>query len=424
MRRRAVLLIVASVVAMLGWGAVLPYQYAYAAQTRGWGGMIGAAAASLFSVGALIAAPLGGRLADRHNPALIAMITRALAAVAAATLIIADNPATFLAGMAFFGFGLAGGNPAQSVLALRWSSDGTDRRRLFAWIVSGQALGMGLGSFLGGFVVDLDHPDGMLPAFALAAGGFALSAVLVGAAARGASDLSGDAISSRELDARPSQFSPQPRSARTAWKLIKSSRPLLLIAVISFALQLAYNGQFESGLPAYGLTVLNVSEQTIGIAAAVNCAVLLGLQLLVIRWTAHRSAPGLLMIVGAVWVACWAVLGLAAQLPGLSSMIFVGSFGLFAAGETLFAPVLNPLVASLTPAHMVGSTLGLFTAFNTAATALGPLISGLTLGAGMSWLLIVGNIAISAVAIGAARRLELVLCRPTTVPAEVAPSVA
>ncbi|HEY9292392.1 MAG TPA: MFS transporter [Microlunatus sp.] len=414
MRRRAGLLIIASVVAMLGWGAVLPYQYAYAAQTRGWGGMVGAAAASLFSVGALVAAPLGGRLADRHNPALVAMVTRALAAVAAASLIMADHPATFLAGMAFFGFGLAGGNPAQSVLALRWSSGGTDRRRLFAWIVSGQALGMGLGSFLGGFIVDLDRIDGMVFAFAVAAGGFALSALLIAAAARGATDLSGDEISPRELDPRPSQ----------AWKLIKSSRPLLLIAVISFALQLAYNGQFESGLPAYGLTVLQVSERAVGIAAAVNCAVLLGLQMLVIRWTARRSAPGLLMIVGGVWVLSWAVLGLAAQLPGLSSVIFVGIFGLFAAGETLFAPVLNPLIASLTPSRMVGTTLGLFTAFNTAATALGPLISGITLGAGMSWLLIAGNIAISLVAIVAARRLHAALPRPRTVRAEVAESLA
>ncbi|QGN33648.1 MFS transporter [Microlunatus sp. Gsoil 973] len=144
--RRAVLLIVASAIAMLGWGTVLPYQYAYAATTRGWGGMVGAAASSLFSVGALLAAPLGGRLADRCPPALIAIVARGVAAVAAFSLIIADNPATFLIGMAGFGFGLAGGSPAQSVLALRWAPGAHDRRKVFAWIASGQALGMGIGS--------------------------------------------------------------------------------------------------------------------------------------------------------------------------------------------------------------------------------------------------------------------------------------
>ena len=53
--RRPRLLILASSLAMLGWGSVLPYQYAYAANTRGWGNLVAAAASSLFSVGALFA---------------------------------------------------------------------------------------------------------------------------------------------------------------------------------------------------------------------------------------------------------------------------------------------------------------------------------------------------------------------------------
>ena len=52
---RTRLLILGSAIGSLGWGAVLPYQYAYAADTRGWGAMVAAAASSLFSVGALVA---------------------------------------------------------------------------------------------------------------------------------------------------------------------------------------------------------------------------------------------------------------------------------------------------------------------------------------------------------------------------------
>src|SRR3712207_5165988 len=103
---------------MLGWGTVLPYQYAYAAHTRGWGGLVAALAASLFSVGALAAAPVGGRLADRHSPALVAILTKLVAALAAAWLTMADTPATFVTAMAVFGFGVAAGGPAQSVLVL------------------------------------------------------------------------------------------------------------------------------------------------------------------------------------------------------------------------------------------------------------------------------------------------------------------
>ena len=61
---------------MLGWGTVLPYQYAYAANTRGWGSLVAAAASSLFSVGALLAAPLGGRLADRFPRSRVAVAAK------------------------------------------------------------------------------------------------------------------------------------------------------------------------------------------------------------------------------------------------------------------------------------------------------------------------------------------------------------
>ncbi len=66
---RVRLLVLASAVAMVGWGTILPYQYAYAANSRGWGAVVAAGASSLFSLGALGAAPLGGRLADRLDPA-------------------------------------------------------------------------------------------------------------------------------------------------------------------------------------------------------------------------------------------------------------------------------------------------------------------------------------------------------------------
>src|SRR5690242_20814075 len=88
---RARLLIVASAVAMLGWGTVLPYQYAYAATTRGWGSLVAAAASSLFSVGALLAAPVGGRLADRMSPVTVAVAAKVVAAAGAVSLVWAED---------------------------------------------------------------------------------------------------------------------------------------------------------------------------------------------------------------------------------------------------------------------------------------------------------------------------------------------
>jgi len=126
--KRARLLVLASTVSMLGWGSVLPYQYAYAANTRDWGGLVAAGAASLFSIGALAAAPIGGRLADRFDPARVAVIAKVVAAVATAFLIVAGTPPLFLAGMFVFGDPLPGG-------AL-----GVARVAAFAAVVVGAAL--------------------------------------------------------------------------------------------------------------------------------------------------------------------------------------------------------------------------------------------------------------------------------------------
>ena len=116
--KRARLLVLASTVSMLGWGAVLPYQYAYAANTRGWGGLVAAAAASLFSVGALAAAPVGGWLTDRFEPARVAVVATVVSAGAVAFLIVAETPALFLARMFVFGAGFTAAPPARTVPAL------------------------------------------------------------------------------------------------------------------------------------------------------------------------------------------------------------------------------------------------------------------------------------------------------------------
>ncbi len=415
--RRARLLILASSIAMLGWGTVLPYQYAYAANTRGWGNIVAAAASSLFSVGALFAAPIGGRLADRISPVTVAVWAKSVSALAVASLLLADTPNAFLAGMLVFGAGLTAAGPAQSVLVLHWVG-GADRRRVFAWQFTGQSLGMAVGALAAGYMVDLDRPTGMWPAFATAAVGFLISAGLILAAGRGdgiqaarAAAASGP-VAGTAGSAQPSSVS----ALRAVWKI----PALRWTAVITATLALAFYAQFESGLPAYALTVLHVEETTVGLAAAVNCAVIIVLQMVVVRATARRGAPGLLMGVAAIWLSAWVMLTAASALPGVAAAVFVTAFGVFAVGETMYAPVLNPLTASLAPQGMVGTTLGLFAALQTGVSAVGPLVAGVMLGAGQHELFLGTHVAISALALVAAWRLRS-LTKAAVEPAEVIP---
>ncbi len=397
---RTKLLIIASSIGMLGWGTVLPYQYAYAANTRDWGALVAALASTLFSVGALVAAPFAGRLSDRFNPVTVAVLAKLLAAVGVGGLVWATTAPAFLTGMFVFGLGLTAAGPAASVLVLRWTPS-DDRRKVFAYKFTGEAIGMAVGAFVAGMFVDLDRTDGMVFAFVAAGLGFAVSALLIHVAGVGAPTDLAPELAAGEAETRI--------SAMDAMRRIFAVPALRWTAVVAVALALGFYAQFESGLPAYALTVLDIDEAAIGLAAAVNCVVIVALQVVVVRLTAKRGAGTLLMAVGGIWTLAWVVLSTAAFTPEVASALFVTTFGIFAVGETMYAPVLNPLTASLAPKGLVGTTLGLFTAIQTTFSALGPLVAGALLGLGLSSGFLGLHLVISLGAVYAAWRLRAAL---------------
>ncbi|HSU74141.1 MAG TPA: MFS transporter [Terrabacter sp.] len=415
---RTKLLILASSIGMLGWGTVLPYQYAYAADTRGWGAFAAALASSLFSVGALVAAPFAGRLSDRFNPVTVAVLAKLLAAAGVASLVWADDASTFLVGMFVFGFGLTASTPAASVLVLRWAGHG-DRRKVFAYKFTAESIGMAVGAFVAGQFVDLSKADGMTLAFVAAGLGFALSAGIIQLAGIGAP-------ADAEVDVAAGEAEPRVGTLE-ALRRIFAVPALRWTAVVTVTLALGFYAQFESGLPAYALTVLDTPASAIGLAAAVNCVVIVLLQVVVVRLTAHRPAGSLLMVVGGIWTLSWVVLSTAQFVsPGVASALFVTTFGIFAVGETMYAPVLNPLTASLAPKGLVGTTLGTFTAIQTTFSAVGPLVAGALLGLGLADGFLGLHLAISVAAVYGAWRLRAALRsrpaeervgRPVTAPA-------
>jgi hypothetical protein len=152
-----------------------------------------------------------------------------------------------------------------------------------------------------------------------------------------------------------------------------------------------------------------VDPSAIGTAAAVNCLVIVAIQVIVVKLTAKRTAPVLLMAVGGIWALSWVILSAAQFMPGIASALFVMTYGVFAVGETIYSPVLNPLTASLAPKGMVGQTLGTVAALQTAFSAAGPLVAGVLLGAGLADAFLGIHLAISLVAVFAAWRLRRAL---------------
>src|SRR4051794_33785743 len=100
---RARLITAAAFAGNLGWGAILPFQYAYVVDARGWGSTAGVLTGTLFCLGAVVTAPIAGRLADRFSAARLAVAFELLAAIACLGMGAAGSAPLFLAGMLVFG---------------------------------------------------------------------------------------------------------------------------------------------------------------------------------------------------------------------------------------------------------------------------------------------------------------------------------
>jgi MFS family permease len=106
-----------------------------------------------------------------------------------------------------------------------------------------------------------------------------------------------------------------------------------------------------------------------------------------------------------MWVVVWLVLGAPLLGLGHAGALVVAGYGMFSVGETVLAPVLSPLAATLAPEGAAGRTLAAVSGAQNLALATGPALSGLLLGLGLPAGLVALQLAICLVAIGCARRL-------------------
>ncbi len=395
--RLAVLLVGASFGA-IGWGAVLPFLYADIADARGLGASMAALTFSVFALGSLVAAPWAGRLADQRRPVTVATIARLAMVLAIVTLMYAGNIELLALGAFGYGAALAMIQPSVSVMVLEMAP-AARRRDIFAWQFIGQNLGLALGGVVGGYLVDLTRPDGSRPAYAFAAVCSVISALVVAAVGRRsgrpavAPDLAGDAASG---GTGPSfGYRTVLRAPGVRWML-----------AVTVLLTLACYAQFDSGLPAYALSVLDVAPATLGTAVAVNAVLVAVLTAPVVRATRRVAPARLLATCGLAWIGVWLVLALPLLHVGPASAFVIGGYALFSIGETMLAPVLTPLAAALAPEGATGRTLAAMTGAQTLATAVGPALSGALLGLGTPAGFLLLQVLCCGLAVVGARRLH------------------
>lgn len=361
---RLAVLIGGSSLAVVGYGAVLPYLYADIADARGFGGTAAAGMYTAFALGSLLATPAAGRLADRRDPATVAALARVLVAGAVALLAFAPNVALIWLAAGLYGAAVAATQPAVQVLLLAWTPEHR-RRDVFAWQFIGSNLALAVGGLLGGFVVDLSSAAGVRPIFYIAIVADVLSAALVQAIAH--SGRSGSAAVAGAVQ------------EQTGYRDLLRRPAVRWLLAVTVLLTLACYAQYESGLPAYALGALHVSPRVLGVAVAVNAVLVAVLTGPVVAATRRHDPASLLAACAGLWVGCWLLLGMPLLHVGSAAGLVVAGFAAFSVGETMLSPVLTPLAAELAPPGASGRALAAVSGATTLATAVGPALSGVLL---------------------------------------------
>lgn len=363
---RTLVLLSGGALATAGWGAVFPFLYADISSARGLGPAVAAGTFTAFAVGSIAAAPLAGWLADRSNPTVVAVLSRIGLALTIVALAVAGGPLSIWLAAAAFGAAYALAQPAIQVILLA-RTPASRRRDVFAWQATAINLGLAGGAALGGFLVDLSSQAAMRPVYTIAAATALASALIVGLAGRGAH---------REL----SQLDDP---ASISYRQVFAQRQLRWLLGIALLITLACYAQYDSGLPAYILDATSVKPSVLGAAVAVNALLVAVLISPVVAITRRRRGTSLLALCAAIWIACWMVFGLPLLVHGYDNAFIIAGFAAISLGETMMAPILSALGATLAPEGAVGRTMAAVTGATTVATALGPILASALLGVGL-----------------------------------------
>lgn len=379
----------------LGRGMTLPFTIIYLHEVRGFDLGFSGALMSLIAVTGLVVTGPGGTLIDRFGARRV-LIAGLLAMIAGCSLLaFATHPAVAAIAVVLIGINFGVSWPGFNAL-IASVVDGEVRQQYFGVNFALVNLGIGVGGVIGGFFVDVHDPATFTAIFLIdAVTGLIPMALLLGPLRHvrtHADDDGGEQTAGgyREILRRPA---------------------VLWLTLLTFLAVFIGYGQMEAGFPAFARQVAGVSTQVVGLAFAVNTAVIVLLQFAVLRLITGRRRTRVMIVMALVWALSWVLLGLTGLLPSsLTAAIGVLAFmGVFAFGETLLQPTVPAVYNDLASDH----NRGRYNAINAGAfqggAIAGPVAAGLLLDQGLHVLyiaiMVIGCVSICALAYALERRL-------------------
>lgn len=388
------------VVEFVGTGLVIPFSVIYLNEVRDFAlGDVGMALAVPTLVGFLVVGP-GGAAIDRLGARVVLMAALVCAVVSNALMAFADSLLLACVALAIQGAGFGVSFPAfQSFIATLVPPH--LRQRYYGVNFSLLNLGIGIGGVVGGLVVDVERLATFQAIFLADAASYLPALALL-------------TWPLRHVAGRPVHDHESPPAMESYLSIVR--RPVFgLVLVLSFVGSFVGYSQLNTGAPAFGRAVSEVSTRAVGFGFAANTLVIVLLQLVVLQRIEGRRRTRVIAVMGLVWAVAWLVLGSSGLVPGgvAAAVLFAAFMGVFGLGETMLQPTIPALVNDLAPDHLRGRyNAASSAAFQVAAVA-GPPVAGFLIAHDLDQVyvgvLVAGSLLLAALAL----RLE------RTVPPEV-----
>lgn len=394
--------------AAVGQGLVLSYLLVYL--HIGWHIKLRTAGSILAAAGVtgIVASAGAGALIDRIGPLRAFKFGIAMQSVGAVAVASITGPRS-----AFFAVALAGIGPAlfwpAQVGLLSALADATKTTKAFAIQFSVLNAGIGIGGLISGSFIQLHSPASYIriyfaDAFMLA---FALVILSIGFS-RSREDVS--RLLTRTKDVVVGGRSR--RLTRLSYRAVFADLAFRRYLFVHFGVVFFAFAQLDTGWSAFAIQYCGATPRVVGLAFAVNTAIIAFAQLPIAKFMDRMARSHALSLAGFLWTFSWLLCAIAAwpRIHGTYSDVFlVSSMGVFGLAETVFSPVSSMLINELATTELRGRYNAVTSSMWSLASLIAPSLSAILLSFQISLLWVTPLIIGSFVTALFAKRLSKTL---------------
>lgn len=346
----------------------------------------------LISIIPLAVSPFGGLIADRAGRRRIFLVS--LGGEACSILLVGESmlvswlPGVFLGGIAAGVCGSIAG-PAVSAYVADFAV-GSDRSRAFTWLRIGFNGGFTVGVALGSVLIGiLGYANtGIVSSGILAAGVLFLYLLL---------DPSPYDLARQGLDPEPERVQrPGPGSVRESVKILAKDRKFLVLCLASTLSGFVY-GHWGTTFPLFVNTVLKVPLWTLGLALALNGAIVIFGQTLTTKMMIGRRHTTAAVLGTGLFAISFIVLGGVSLFAPLYLVAVFGFVVILTIGENLGSIPSMTLPSNMAPSSELGSYNGAYSMLSGLGGNFSPALGGLILASIPNTLLIWAILALPAI---------------------------